>query len=248
VLHLPARFRWVCLLVTVLSIGFIVAWQNPPPLSLTASVEPAVASSGEAVTFTFTVANTGDQPLDDVEVAVTIPQGAAFDRATADNQQWDIELSANVVRYRATGPFPADESAALVLDVTVRQEPGQSIVLDEYEAVAKGFDEAVAGVPLTIGVDAPDTVVVTPTVTATSTQTPAPSPTATRTPVATATPEPTPTPTITVVVAELPPTPTPNLSTEQEVVGTVTVLIFVGLVVVLIIFAVVWIVRNAQSA
>jgi uncharacterized repeat protein (TIGR01451 family) len=230
--------------------GFIVAWQNPPPLSLTASVEPAVASSGETVTLTFTIANTGDQPLDDVEVAVTIPRGTAFERAAADNQQWDIELSANVVRYRATGPFPADESAALVLDVTVRQEPGQSIVLDEYEAMAKGFDEAVAGAPLTIGVDAPGTVTVTPTVTATGTQTPAPSPsaTATRTPVATATPEPTPTPTITVVVAELPPTPTPNLSTEQEVVGTVTVLIFVGLVVVLIIFAIVWMVRNAQSA
>jgi uncharacterized repeat protein (TIGR01451 family) len=283
VLHLPARSRWVCLLVIVLSIGFIVAWQNPPPLSLTVRVEPAVAFRGETVTFTFTIVNTGTEALEDLEVTVTVPEGTAFHRAAADNQQWDIDMAARTVRYRATGPFPAQASVDLALVVTVRQEAGQSIVLDAYEAMAVGFDEPVVGAPLTVSVEAtaaqtptatriPATVTVTPTVTTTgtlppetaapaatetppATPTPEPSPSttatqtpaATQTPEATPTPEPTPTPTITVVVAELPPTPTPNLSTEQEVIGTITVLIFVGLVVAIIILVVVWVVRNVKN-
>jgi uncharacterized repeat protein (TIGR01451 family) len=252
-------------LVTVLSAGFIAAWQNPPPLSLTASAEPAVVTSGETVTLTFIITNAGDESLEEVEVTASVPEGTEFERAAADNQQWDIDLLPGAVRYRATGPFPTDKSAELLLVVIVREEPGQSIVLDGYEASARGFESAVVGAPLTILVDetASPTVsqtpvvtqtptatmtVVPPTGTATQTPTPEPSPSATETPPATSTPEPTPTPTITVVVAELPPTPTPNLSSEQEVVGTITVLIFVGLVTGVIVFAVVWMVRNGRSA
>jgi uncharacterized repeat protein (TIGR01451 family) len=261
--HLPAKSRWAFLLVTVLSVVFIAAGQNLPPLLLTASVEPAVPSSGEAVTLQFTIANAGDQSLEEVEVTVPVPSGTGFERAAADNQQWDIDLLPGVVRYRATGPLPAAESAELVLVVIVQEEPGQSIVLDGYEASAKGFEEAIVGAPLTIpvGMTASPTATLsttqTPTGTmtvapltgtATQTPTPEPSPSATATPPATRTPEPTPTPTITVVVAELPPTPTPNLSTEQEVVGTITVLIFVGLVVVVIVFVVTWMVRSGKSA
>jgi uncharacterized repeat protein (TIGR01451 family) len=246
-------------LVAVLSVGFIAAWQNPPPLSLTASAEPAVASGGETVTLTFSIANTGAESLEEVKVTVTVPEGTGFERAAADDQQWDIDLLPGAVRYRATGPLPADESAEIVLLVIVREEPGQSIVLDRYEASAKGFEQVVVGAPLTIQIDvtASPTVTETPVATqtptgtttiapptGTATQTPTPEPS----PSATATPEPTPTPTITVVAAELPPTPTPNLSTEQEVVGTVTVLIFVSLVVGVIAFAVVWMVRNGKSA
>lgn len=263
--HLPARSRWVLFSVIVLSVGFIAARQTLPPLSLTASVEPAVASTGETITLTFSIANTGGESLEEIEVTVTVPEGTAFERAAADNQQWDIDLLPGAVRYRATGPLPADESAELVLVVVVRQEPGQSIVLDGYEASAKGFEQVAVGAPLTILVDeaasptatqtpvATQTLtgtmtVVPPTGTATSTPTPEPSPSATATPPATRTPEPSPTPTITVVVAELPPTPTPNLSTEQEVVGTITVLIFVGIVVAVTVFAVVWMVRSGKSA
>jgi hypothetical protein len=49
-----------------------------------------------------------------------------------------------------------------------------------------------------------------------------------------------------VVIAELPPTPTPNLTSEQEQIGTITVLIFVGIVVIFIGLAVRWMIRAAR--
>jgi uncharacterized repeat protein (TIGR01451 family) len=227
-------------LVIVLSIGFLAAWQNPPPLSLTARVEPGVAAGGETITFYFTVTNTGQAALDDLEVSVTVPQGTTFDRAVADNQQWDMDMAGRTVRYQATGSFPAQASAELVLEVVVREDAGQTIVLDAYEATARSFG-VVAGASLTVPIEEAAAPAATQTATVTVT------PTATATPLPTQTPEPTLTPTITVVVAELPPTPTPNLSSEQEVVGTVTVLIFVSLVVAVIIAVVVWIVKNAKN-
>jgi uncharacterized repeat protein (TIGR01451 family) len=254
-------------LAFVLLTGLTVAWQNPPPLSLTAAVDPAMAASGQMVTVTLTIANPGDSALEDVEITATVPQGTDFERAAADNQQWDIELSQGIVRYRATGPLPAGQRAQVTLVVAVLPAAGPSIVFDTYEATAKGLAQPVKGEPVSINVAATPTprVTQTPTTAATNTR-PAATPTtaatstrpaATPTPtaVATATPEPSPsatatpepTPTITVVAAELPPTPTPNLSTEQEVIGTVTVLIFVVIVVAIIIAAVVWIVRTARS-
>jgi hypothetical protein len=90
--------------------------------------------------------------------------------------------------------------------------------------------------------------------TATSTQTPqateTPVPTETPRPTETAaptsTPSPTPTATITVVLAELVPTSTPNLTSEQEQIGTITVLIFLGIVVMIIAFAIRWMIRAAK--
>jgi hypothetical protein len=85
---------------------------------------------------------------------------------------------------------------------------------------------------------------------ATVTETPAPTetplPTDTAVPTRTSTPPPTPTPTITVVIAELVPTATPNLTSEQEQIGTITVLVFVGIVAVIIVFAVRWMVRAGR--
>ena len=49
-------------------------------------------------------------------------------------------------------------------------------------------------------------------------------------------------------MAELVPTSTPNLTSEQEQIGTITVLIFVGIVVAIIAFAVRWMIRAAKSA
>ena len=72
-------------------------------------------------------------------------------------------------------------------------------------------------------------------------------PTPTNTPTLTPTPTNTPTPTITVVIAELVPTATPNLTSEQEQIGTITVLIFVGLVVILIVFSVRWMIRGRRA-
>jgi hypothetical protein len=50
-----------------------------------------------------------------------------------------------------------------------------------------------------------------------------------------------------VVVAELPPTPTPILTSEQEQIGTITVLVFVGIVSVIIGFSVRWLIHGAKS-
>ena len=56
--------------------------------------------------------------------------------------------------------------------------------------------------------------------------------------------------TITIVAGELPPTveptATPNLNAEQVRIGTITVLIFCGLVVLLIAFAIRWMVRGGK--
>jgi len=49
-----------------------------------------------------------------------------------------------------------------------------------------------------------------------------------------------------VVVAELVPTSTPNLTSEQEQIGTITVLIFVGIVAMIITFAIRWVIRTAK--
>jgi hypothetical protein len=89
-----------------------------------------------------------------------------------------------------------------------------------------------------------------PTGTVTPTATPSLTPSSTSPVAATVTPSPTtapsatPSPTITVVIAELPPTPTPNLTTEQERVGSFTVLVFVGFVLVIVVLSVIWLVRR----
>jgi hypothetical protein len=44
------------------------------------------------------------------------------------------------------------------------------------------------------------------------------------------------------------PTSTPNLTSEQEQIGTITVLTFVGIVVVIIAFAIRWMVRTARQS
>jgi len=44
-----------------------------------------------------------------------------------------------------------------------------------------------------------------------------------------------------VVLAELPPTATPNLTSQQEQLGSLTVWIFVGFTLIIVVLAVVWI-------
>ena len=65
--HPPAKFSAALLLVLVLFSGFTVAWQNPPPLAISAAVDPAT-TAGQTVAIALTVANTGDAPLEDVVI------------------------------------------------------------------------------------------------------------------------------------------------------------------------------------
>ncbi|MCP4247841.1 MAG: DUF11 domain-containing protein, partial [bacterium] len=226
-------------MVIVLSIGFTVAWQNPPPLSLTATAGSAVASGGETVTLTFTITNTRDTPLENVEITATVPQGTAFERAAADpgytGQQWDIDLSGGVIRYQATGPLAADERAQVTLVVTVRPEAGESIVFETYEAIARGLEQPVNGEPVTIRVEAtpmpsaqpttpgaqPATPSVTQTPTPSVTQTPTPS--VTQTPMVTVTDTvPAETPTLTATAT---PEPSPSPTATPEPTPTITVVV-----------------------
>lgn len=260
-MHHLCRPYQVLLWAFVLSGLALVAWQDAPALSITAAVSPEVASSGETLTFTFTVANSGDRDLDDVVVRVPLPEGTAIESASAPSETWTSGQSAvdNAVVYRAQGPFAPGERAELVLVVRVQAASGTAITLTGYTAAAQQLASPAAGAPVMVWVDVTPTPAteITGTVIPGSTTTPQPSPPPSATPQPsptaspttqpspTASPTPSPTPTITVVAGELPtPAPTPNLSSEQERVGTVTVLVFVGLVLGVVVAAAVWVVRS----
>lgn len=264
--HLPRRYR-VLLWTIVLSALLSVAWQDASPLSITVACSPEVTSSGELLTCTFTVLNNGDRDLDDVVARVPLPEGTAFERASAPSEGWTIsEPSADrVAVYRAQAPLSPNAPGELVLVMRVEAASGTAILLTGYTAAAAQLASPVEGAPITVW------VAVTPTPAAeataipspepTATPQPTPSPTATAQPSPTASPSPTvqpsptasptttPTPTITVVVGEFPPTPTstPNLSSEQVRIGTVTVSIFAGLVLAVVIASTVWVVRSLKS-
>ena len=234
------KIKWATLWVMVSSLFLTGGWQSTPPLSLAVVVDPPVASTGETLVFAFTVLNRGDAPLEDVVVSVRVPEGTERVRAGADPDEWTVERTSvgprGVIVYRARGPLAPGARTHLVLVVLVRKVSGQSIVLDDYTATAKGLAAPVAGAATTVWVDATPTPMPKPT----STPTAAPSPTAM------------PTPTITVVPGVLlptvVPTPTPNLSSEQVLVGTVTVSVFVTIVVASIALSVAWMVRNGKRA
>jgi uncharacterized repeat protein (TIGR01451 family) len=235
-----SKIKWISMWATVLSLFFIGGWQSTPPLSIAVAVDPQVASAGETLAFAFTVSNVGNAPLADVVVRVRVPEGTERVRAGADADEWTVERpsvgTGDAIAYRAKGPLAPGSRAHLVLVVLVRKGSGQSIVLDDYEATAKGLAAPVVGAATTVWVD----VTPTPTPKPTSTPTTAPSPTAM------------PSPTITIVPGVLlptvTPTPTPNLSSEQVRVGTVTVSVFVTIVVASIALSVAWMVRNGKRA
>ena len=244
------------LLATALLALSVVAWQNTPPLSLTVTVDPEVASTDETLTVTLTVSNTGESPLDAVVVRVHVPQGTELEDAQAAEGWTVLEPDADdgVVEYHARDSLATGQRAQLVLTLLVQQAAGDAILLDRYTATAEQLSTPVEGQAVTIRVGAtptpsptaaPATATRTPTAAET---TPSPSPSVTPSVTATATAAPTPTATITLGPVELPPTatPTPNLSSEQVVVGTITVSIFVAIVVVLIVLAVVWVIRAAR--
>lgn len=238
------KIKWVTLWVTVSSLFLTGGWQSTPPLSIAVVVDPQVASTGETLTFAFTVSNRGDTPLADVVVRVRVPEGTERVRAGADPDEWTVEKPSvgarDAIVYRAKGPLAPGTRTHLVLVVLVRKASGQSIVLDDYTATAKGLAAPIVGATTTVWVGVTPTRTQTPTPKPISTPTAAPSPTAM------------PTPTITVVPGVLlptvVPTPTPNLSSEQVRVGTVTVSVFVTLVVASIALSVSWMVRNGKRA
>jgi uncharacterized repeat protein (TIGR01451 family) len=266
--HLHRSYR-VLLWAIVMSALLLVAWQDASPLSITVACSPEVTSSGELLTCTFTVSNDGDRDLDDVVARVPLPEGTAFERASAPSEGWTIsEPSADrEVVYRAQAPLSPIEPGKLVLVMRVEAASGTAILLTGYTASAAQLASPIEGAPITVWVAVTPTpaaeATATPSPEPTATPQPTPSPTATAQPSPTASPSPTvrpsptasptttPTPTITVVAGELPtlppPTPTPNLSSEQVRIGTVTVSIFAGLVLAVAIASIVWVVRSSQS-
>lgn len=244
------------MLVPLLS--FIVpsmAWQSGPPLSLTVVADPPVAMSEEMLLLTFTVSNTSNKALAQVQVKVEVPEHTALESANVSSAKWAVSTPGRgergTVTYLGMSEMAPGESGQLGLWVIVHQQTGKAIVLDTYTAMAKGLKEPVIGSPLTIWVGSlptpePTSTTFLPTATAT------PLPTVTATPTAipatpTATPLPTPSPTITVAVAEIPPTPTPNLSSEREQLGTLSVSIFVVVTISIVVLSVVWIVRRKNK-
>ena len=222
-----------------------VAWQVASPLSLTVVADPPEATKGERLLLTFTVTNTGDDPLQKVRVQVEIPQYTVLEGANVSSEKWAVSTpprgEQGMVTFLGMSEMAPGESGQLGLWIVVQQQAGQSIALDEYEATAEGLESPVIGNPLAIQVGSLATPEPSPT-TPPSTPTVTPLPTATATP--TATPSPTPSPTVTVVIAEIPPTPTPNLSSEQEQLGTLSVSIFVAITLSIVVLSSVWIVRK----
>jgi hypothetical protein len=252
-------------MLCALPLLWIVAWQSAPPLSLMVQIDPPVAVQNETLGLTFVVRNGGDEPLEGVLVEIGIPEQTVLASAEAGSDLWKISAPARgqggTVRYQSKNPIPPGQEAQISLQVTVLQEPGGTVVLDKYTATAQGLETPVSGPPVTIWVQvtptpapptpSPSPTMTTPPAAATSTATPTqpaatPSavPTRTVTPSRTTAPTATPSPTITVAVAELPPTPTPNLTSEEERLGTATVLVFVGLLVVVIATSLTWLVRS----
>jgi uncharacterized repeat protein (TIGR01451 family) len=245
-----ASLKLIYLFSALVSLLWVVGWQDTPPLSLRVDVDPPVVSRGETLTFTLGLTNLDDGPLASVRVEVMLPQGTAFWEARVDKEGWEVSAplrgADGLVSYQGSAGLASGESVQLVLVVTVLPEAGEAILFDRYRASIEGMEAALPGQPVTVRVETTPTPQPTPTVSPTVTATVAtPTPTATAAP--TATPSPTPTPTITVVAVELPPTPTPKLTSEEERLGTVTVLVFVGIVLAVVTSSVVWLVRGRKA-
>lgn len=266
-----AQVRTIHLTLCALPLLWIVAWQSAPPLSLVVQIDPPVAVQNGTLGLTFVVRNGGDELLEGVLVEIGIPEQTVLASTEASSDHWKVSAPARgqggTVRYQSKNPIPPGQEVQVSLQVTVLQEPGGTVVLDKYTATAQGLETPVSGPPVTVRVQVtptpePPTPPPSPTMTtvppsttppaaatdtATPTQpaaTPSAVPTRTAAPSPTTAPTATPSPTITVVVAELPPTPTPNLTSEEERLGTATVLVFVGLLVAVIASSVTWLVRS----
>ena len=250
-----------------------MAWQQEaPPLSLSVTADPAIAISGEKLILTITVANTGNVPLEKVNVQVGVPENTSLQGVNVFEETWAVksEQEQTLVTFFATVSLAPEQEVNLGLWLTVHQESGKSITLDHYVATAQGFESPATGSPFTVWVNTTPTPLPTSTVLATATSTATPTSTPTDTPpaatplptstpvqtstaVPTNTPMPTPSPTITVVMAELPPTEppptaTPNLSKEQVQLGTLTVSIFVALTLLLVSISIVWMVKRGKQS
>jgi uncharacterized repeat protein (TIGR01451 family) len=226
--------------IAILALLTIAAWQGPEPLALTVEIEPRGASTGETLSFRFVIANTGDSSLEGVVVRVVVPEGLDVVGTSVPDGWSATPPSAQVIEevvYRSEDEMAPGARAELMLKSVILQEPGQTIQLDEYSATADGLPSPVRGAPVTLWVARAPTPTPSPTP-------PPPTQTAVPSPTPTATPTPTPTQRADVVFPTL--TPTPNLSSEQERIGTVTVSIFVGIVVILIALSVTWVLRTAR--
>jgi uncharacterized repeat protein (TIGR01451 family) len=246
-----------------------LAWQqDTPPIELSVSSDPLVATNGKVLILTITATNTGNTSLKKVRVQAAIPEYTVMEGASVNGETWTVSTPLRGERGMITfsGELMSGESKQLGVLVIVQQQTGDRVVFDDYSAIAEGYETPVKGTPFAIGVGTTPTPGITLTQTATPTATAMPTRTAEATPTATSTatplpvpsstpsstPSPTPSPTITVVMAELPPTDlpptaTPNLSTEQVQLGTLTVSVFVVLTVILVVISVVWMIKKSKG-
>jgi uncharacterized repeat protein (TIGR01451 family) len=261
--------RYKCLCVAALSLLLLGAWQPPSDVTLTAEFAPSVALRGETLILTLVATNAGDAPLEDAVLRAQLPAHTTLERAETVGEAWtETGPVEGTAAYRGVVTLGPGQSASLTLIVRVDQAAGETLTLDDYALDAAGLEAPVVGEPISISVEAEDvsltaTPTIEPTATATLTATASPtaaptsSPTASPTvpptaqPTQTATPTLAPTPTITLAPVEMPPTamptPTPRLSSEKVRVGTVTVLIFVGLSLALLVAIIVWVVRTRRG-
>ncbi len=239
------RATWVGILVAATMA--VVAWQSSPPISLTVEATPPVARQGESIVITFIITNNGPRPMDDVQLTVNIPEHTEFTGANVGDESWATRLAGDKVIYRARKPLARGASTRLALWLQVRQQRGRAIHIADYEVQATGLTAPLIGTPLTIWVEVTPTPSPSPTLTSTALPTRIPSPTATSTATprspATATLTPTPIGTSTPTPFF---TPTPNLSPEQERLGSLAVLVFVVLALVIVATSLAWLIRRRR--
>ncbi|MDX3190338.1 hypothetical protein PV458_18165 [Streptomyces sp. MN03-5084-2B] len=96
-----------------------------PALTLTKDATPAIARTGDPITFTMTVANAGDAPLTEVAVADDVPACAKAIGALAPG---------GTVTYTCTAPAPADDFAATAT-ATGKDQLGRAVKVTDDAAV-----------------------------------------------------------------------------------------------------------------
>ncbi len=213
----------------------VLRQQTTPPLALSAQAGSSVIA-GEMLTLTVSLSHVGEQPLAGVQVSAVISGLVDLRSVQMGDPQanllWDVSAARPTnglqVFWDAQGNMVAGQRAEFNLILMVR--PDAQVVTLVYTVTARGFALPVVGAALVLPVSPPATPTPTPG------PTPAP-PTATLRPTAT----------VTVALAELPPTPTPKLTSRQEELGTLSVMVFVVLALIIALAAVIWMMRSRRE-
>ena len=148
-------------------------------IQVDSAVEPSVAEVGQTVTFTYTVANTGDGALADVEAGTALPDGLVFVSAS-DNGA--IDPANGHVLWALPSGLPSGDSVTLMLVARVtatgqldNRACGAGVGLTDSQIYDCATSLVSVIVPTLTPTPSPTT---TPTVLATATPTQAATPTA----------------------------------------------------------------------